>query len=118
MKRLVLSAIALAFVASPAVAQQIGGRYTVEGTNLDGSPYNGEAQINLTSTTTCEIGWVTGGSTALGICMKNQNAFAAAYVLGDQTGLVIYEIMPNGTLEGIWTVSGQDGTGTERLIPQ
>jgi hypothetical protein len=118
MKRLVLSAFALAFAVTPVLAQQIGGRYTVEGTNLDGSSYGGEAQINLTSDTTCEIGWITGDTTSIGICMKNQNAFAAAYVLGNATGLVIYEILPNGTLEGIWTISGQNGSGTERLTPQ
>ena len=118
MKRLVLSAFALALAVTPVFAQQIGGRYTVQGTNLDGSSYSGEAQITLTSNTTCEIAWVTGGSTSVGICMKNQNAFAAGYVLGDSTGLVIYEILGDGTLDGIWTVSGQNGTGTERLIPQ
>ena len=118
MKRLVLSALAFAFAVTPLLAQQIGGMYTVEGTNLDGSGYGGEAEIRLTSNTTCEIAWVTGGTTSVGICMKNQNAFAAGYVLGNSTGLVIYEIMPNGTLEGIWTISGQSGSGTERLIPQ
>ena len=117
MKRLVLSTIALALLCLPAFAQDIGGRYRVAGTNLDGSSYTGLAQITLTSSTTCQIDWKTGDTTSTGICMRNDNAFAAAYVLGDSTGLVVYEIKPNGVLDGIWTIAGQDGSGTETLTP-
>ena len=113
--------LALAFVAistTCAAAQEFGGLYAVAGTNLDGSPYGGEAVITLTSETTCEIEWMTGDTSSTGICMRNQNAFSAGYVLGDAVGLVIYEVMADGTLNGIWTIAGQPGTGTEILTPQ
>lgn len=101
-----------------ASAQSIGGSYVVEGTNFNGSPYGGSAQITLTSETTCVIEWVTGGTTSQGICMRNGGSFAAAYVLGNATGLVVYEVMDDGSLEGLWTIAGKDGNGTEVLTPQ
>lgn len=107
---------ALAF-ASSASAQAIGGKYDVKGTNFDGSAYRGTATITLASDTTCSIEWKTGGTASQGICMRYANAFAASYVLNDAVGLLVYEVMPNGSMEGIWTVTGQDGSGTETLTP-
>ena len=94
----------------------IGGHYTVAGTNADGSAYNGTADITVTSKNTCRITWDT-GSTADGICMRNGIAFAAAYALGKDIGLIIYEIKPDGVLDGIWTLADKEGVGTEVLTP-
>jgi hypothetical protein len=118
MKRLLLAAGMMSALAVPVAAQDIGGDYDVLGTNLDGSSYQGTAQIVVTSETTCEIYWTTGGTTSSGICMRNGNAFSAGYVLGDAIGLVIYEILDDGSMEGLWTVAGKDGSGTEKLTPQ
>jgi hypothetical protein len=107
----------LAVCALPAAAQEIGGKYTVQGSNLNGSTYSGEAVITLTSETTCQIVWKTGATEANGICMRNDNSFAAGYVLEDAVGLVIYKVLPDGTLNGLWTVAGEGGSGTEVLIP-
>ena len=95
-----------------------GGKYDVRGTNLDGSKYKGTAEITVTSTTTCRIVWHLGGDTSDGICMRNGIALAAAYQLKDKIGLVIYEIRDDDTLDGIWTIADEDGSGTELLIPQ
>jgi hypothetical protein len=117
MKRLLLAAVVVCASALPGTAQQIGGTYEVDGTNFDGSKYGGTAEIRLTSDTTCEIYWTTGTTTSQGICMRNGIAFAAGYVLGDSTGLVVYEIKDDGTLEGLWTIAGVDGNGVEILTP-
>ena len=117
MKKLAFAA-ALIALAAPAWAQDIGGTYSVLGTNHDGSTYSGDATITLTSDTTCEIVWETGGSTSNGICSRNNDAFAAAYVLGESMGLVIYKVQPDGTMQGLWTLQGQSGTGTEVLTPK
>lgn len=109
--------LAFAGLAGLAHAQDIGGSYTVEGTNHNGSTYEGTAEITLTSDTTCEIHWVTGSTESHGICSRNNNAFAAAYVLGDSIGLVIYKVNADGSMEGLWTIQGEGGTGTERLTP-
>lgn len=116
MKRILIG-LAFAGLALPALAQDIGGNYLVTGTNLDGSPYGGEAQITLTSDYTCEIVWQTGGSSSSGICMRDGNAFTAAYALNGQIGLVIYMVQPDGTLDGTWTVAGLNAVGTEVLTP-
>jgi hypothetical protein len=104
--------------ATPAAAQPIGGNYNVSGTNFDGSSYSGTATITLTSEVTCQIEWETGGSTSQGICMRSGPVFSAAYQLGDQIGMIIYEVLGNGTLDGRWTISGSDGVGTETLSPR
>src|SRR3569623_746469 len=111
MKRLVLAGLCLALAAAPALAAEVGGHYIVEGTNFDGSQYTGTADITVTSNSTCNIEWTTGGNSSSGYCMLISNAFAAAYVLGQSVGLVVYEVKSNGQLDGIWTIAGQDGAG-------
>jgi hypothetical protein len=118
MFRIFGSALIAATLALPAMAQtNIGGRYRVEGTNLNGTSYSGEAQITLTSETTCEIEWVTGSTTSVGICMRNDDSFSAAYRMGDVIGLVIYKVMADGSMQGLWTIAGNNGAGTEVLTP-
>ena len=39
-------------------------------------------------------------------------------VLGDAIGLIVYQVQSDGSLEGAWTISGKDGSGTEILTPQ
>jgi hypothetical protein len=107
----------LAGFASTASAQDIGGSYAVLGTNLDGSAYEGTAQITWTSDVTCAIDWTTGATTSTGICMRDGNAFVAGYVLQDKIGLVIYLVGADGTLTGSWTVDGLNAVGTEVLSP-
>lgn len=118
MKNLLVTALICAVSVMPAAAQSIGGSYSVAGTNFDGSPYSGTAEITLTSETTCVIEWTTGSTTSQGICMRNDSAFAAGYVLGDEIGLVVYKVMPDGSLHGLWTLAGQEGNGTEVLTPR
>jgi hypothetical protein len=118
MKRLAIAVLALTASALGAQAQNIGGVYAVDGTNLDGSPYKGTAEVRLTSETTCEIYWTTGGSTSSGICMRNGPAFSAGYAMGDKVGLVIYQVFEDGHMEGLWTIAGSEGLGTEVLTPQ
>jgi hypothetical protein len=118
MKRLILAAAILAASTAVGHAQDFGGVYNVQGTNLDGSPYGGTAEIRVISDTTCEIYWTTGPTTSAGICMRYGPAFAAGYRMNDVIGLVIYQIMDDGTLNGTWTISGQNGSGTEVLTKQ
>jgi hypothetical protein len=121
MKRLAATAATAALVLlasmAPALAQNLGGKYSVFGTNFDGSHYKGTATITIKSSTTCEIEWQTGSTTSQGICMRNDDAFSAAYQLGKDVGLVIYKMHSDGVLDGLWTIAGQDGNGTEVLTP-
>src|ERR1044072_8154438 len=118
MRKFIFALAMLGFAAAPAAAQAIGGNYTVAGTNFDGSAYGGEATITLTSETTCTIHWETGGSCSEGICMRNDNAFSAGYVMGKEIGLVVYKVEKDGSLHGLWTIAGKDGSGTAVLTPK
>jgi hypothetical protein len=111
------AAAVAACLATAASAQNVGGRYQVIGKNFNGSSYSGTAEITVTSNNTCRIVWVTGSTTSRGICMRNANAFSAGYVLNGKVGLVIYEMKPDGSLDGLWTIADQDGVGAERLVP-
>jgi len=117
-KKSILAAALLAASTTFAFAADgdVGGTYKVAGTNLDGTKYSGTAKITITSGTTCNIEWKTGDTSSTGICMRNDDAFSAAYVMKDGTvGLIIYKMNNDRSMEGIWTVSGQDGSGTEVL---
>jgi hypothetical protein len=118
MRRLALAFAALVCLVFPAAAQQVGGEYTVEGKNFDGSPYHGTATITFQNDLSCTIEWVSGPNTSSGICMKNGNMFAAAYEQQGVFGILSYQILDSGVLDGAWTVAGQDGYGVERLTPQ
>jgi hypothetical protein len=104
-------------LASASVAQTIGGDYVVNGTNFDGSAYSGNATITRSSDSTCRIRWQTGGTTSNGFCMLANKSFAAAYRLGNDVGLVVYELQPDGSLEGYWTIADKSGSGAEKLTP-
>jgi hypothetical protein len=107
----------LVFLAAPAAAQDIGGRYLVAGEGFDGQPYRGEAFITSASDVTCEIEWVISGDTFKGICMRQGDVFAASYVIPNGVGMLIYKIAPDGAMAGTWTVQGSNGVGTETLSP-
>lgn len=115
---LALTALALPVIGKTAAAQTVVGRFQVQGTNLDGSPYRGTAQVTAVSDTTCTIVWQTGDTSSRGICMRQGDVFVAGYRMGEAIGLATYR-WRNGNefLDGTWTIAGQSGTGTERLIP-
>jgi hypothetical protein len=99
----------------PAAAQTVGGRYQVQGTNPNGSNYSGTAEV-VPRGDTCRITWHV-GSEWRGICMVSGGSFAASYRSGDTFGLLIYQIQPDGSLSGVWTLADGGGRGTETLIP-
>lgn len=109
---------AMAMAASTTVsAQSLGGTYRVAGTNLNGSTYSGTATISFVSNENCRIRWVTGSTTSHGSCMRKGTTFAAGYILEGVVGLVVYEISPDGSMDGIWTLADKRGRGTEKLTP-
>jgi hypothetical protein len=117
--RLASLAAVFCVAATPLFAQDISGDYAVTGTNLDGSGYTGNASIAMLSDSTCDVLWVTGAdSVSSGVCMVANGMVAVSYEMGDVMGLAVYTVAPDGTLSGEWTIDGQDGTGTETLIPQ
>ena len=106
-----------ASMARGAGAQDIGGRYALVGEDFNGGTYVGSVTITPTSKVTCEIRWLIAGEEAVGICMRQDSAFAASYVMNGVVGMVIYKVLKDGTLEGTWTVAGSNGVGKETLKP-
>jgi hypothetical protein len=39
-------------------------------------------------------------------------------MLENDPGLIIYKVDNSRALNGLWSIRGRDGTGTERLTPQ
>jgi hypothetical protein len=116
MRATAIGFLVLSLTGASAAAQMVGGQYRVHGINPDGSSYSGTATITPSSDSTCRITWQT-GSTSVGICMAAGRAFAASYALNGKVGLVVYEMQPDGTLKGVWTLADQPGAGTEILTP-
>jgi hypothetical protein len=110
--------IAAVCITNFAQAQEIAGKYAVEGKNLDGSSYTGTAEIKMTGPTKCTIDWEIADATINGVCIRMGNTLSAGYILEDAAGVVVYEIKSDGTLEGTWTVVEEDGLGTEKLTPK
>jgi hypothetical protein len=117
MRAPVIGLFALAVAGTSAAAQMVGGEYRVTGTNADGSAYRGTATITPSSDSTCRISWQTGATSSAGICMVAGRAFAASYRMGSKVGLVVYELQPDGSMKGVWTIADQPGAGTEVLTP-
>ena len=117
MRSLIIAVMAAAVWSTSASAQKVGGSYTVSGTNPNGSAYGGTVQITPVGST-CRIVWRTGSTSSSGVCMLADKAFAAYYRLGNDHGLVVYQLLPDGTLKGFWTIVDREGVGTETLTPR
>ncbi len=115
--RLVLLTLALgALLAQPAAAQR-SGAYTVEGQNLDGTPYGGTADLEQVGTASFAIIWRVAGRLIQGVGMVAGHNFAVVYGAAQQPGIGIYTLQPDGKLVGTWTLVGAAGTGSETLTP-
>ena len=117
MQAFTLATLLVVLLAGSAHAQTVGGAYTVGGTNPNGPSYSGTAEIT-TSGSTCRIVWQTGPTTSHGVCMVSNKSVAAFYKLGTDFGRVVYELKPDGTLSGYWSIVDKDGVGGEVLTPK
>lgn len=93
------------------------GSYEVEGTNADGSSYQGTAEITG-SGPDFRIEWITGTSTSSGRGTLEGDRFEVSFsgsLTG--TGTAVYRVEDDGRLVGTWTVEGSTAEGTETLTP-
>jgi hypothetical protein len=115
MKRMLAILAALWCSASASFAQEVTTDYTVTGTGLDQSSYQGTAKITR-GNGKCSMAWLT-PSAFEGYCFEFEGALMGAYSSGSQRGLVFYKIESDGSLKGVWNVDGTAGSGTEILTP-
>jgi len=116
MRRLIL-ALGFMLLAAPAMAQQ-EGFYDVTGTNLDGSSYDGVAQIRSLGLNSFTILWRIGDQIVEGVGMASGHNVAVTYGLAQRPGMGIYALKPDGSMEGEWTIIGAPAIGRERLVPR
>jgi|GEM_PF-575532 len=114
MRRLVLC-LGFLLLAPPALAQR-EGLYDVTGTNLDGSAYDGVAQIRLVGMNSFNITWRIGNQIVEGVGMASGRSIAVAYGLAQRPGIGLYQLNPDGSIEGEWTIIGAPALGRERLV--
>jgi len=92
---------------SPALA--VGGKYSVEGRNADGSPYRGLALVLDRGDGNYEFLWRIDAIHA-GIGKLEGNTMT---VFVGEEHPAIYQVEPDGTLRGTWA----NGQATERMTP-
>jgi hypothetical protein len=95
----------------------IAGSYTVEGTNADGSSYSGTANITKTNSGYA-IKWVIAAETMSGTGTFDGQTYHVVWEASWGTGEAVYNLAPNGALNGTWTTDGVPGQGTEALTPE
>jgi len=97
-------------------AQDISGRYRVEGVSPAGSAYTVTADIEMSADNTCGITYSDGDA---GIYMVNGTTVTGAYVVHGKPRIIIYEIRGDGSLEGnfVEEFRGKRFIGKEKLTP-
>jgi hypothetical protein len=116
MRRLLLS-LALLPLLGGAAAAQSPGPYTVQGRNPDGSGYTGTLDLAAGPNGTALVTWRVAGTTVRGIGLLVGQTLSVAYPAGNgAVGLAVYEVRPDGQLEGPWTADGS--VGRELLTPR
>lgn len=114
---LIAGGLAAPALAPRAQAQQ-AGLYDVTGTNLDGTPYTGVAQIRTAGLTSFAIRWVIGSAAIDGFGFASGRTISVAYGLANRPGIGIYTLNPDGSMDGEWTIIGATQNGRERLVPR
>lgn len=109
--------VAAMLLLAPAALAQERAAYSVRGTNPDGTAYGGQLDGVRRADGTWVLTWRVGGSVVEGIGLVQGDVLAAAYPAGGgAAGLATYRILPDGRLEGSWTVG--EGVGRETLTPR
>ena len=97
--------------------RDIGGKYSVEGSNPAGSIYKGTLNV-VKRGGVYQFHWNAGGQYD-GVGVANGNVVAVAFAVGADgkgCGVIDYVIQSDGTLDGKWGAWGVDDVGSERAI--
>ena len=93
----------------------IAGEYTVVGTNENGSPYKGALDV-IKHGDVYQFRW-NAGKQYDGIGVPNGDVVAVAFTGGANgkgCGVVSYQILADGALDGVWGYWGTNESGTEK----
>jgi hypothetical protein len=93
----------------------IAGDYSIVGSNEDGSPYRGGLAI-IKHGDVYQFRW-TAGKQYDGIGVPNGNVVAVAFTGGSNgkgCGVVSYQLLADGSLDGVWGYWGVNEMGSEK----
>jgi len=116
--RLAVAALLLCAAAPGAALAQRQGAYDVAGTAPDGARYEGAMVMRQVGLSSWQVLWQIGDSRIEGYAMSSGNTFAIGYTIGPRPGIGIYNVLPDGSLTGQWTLIGSSAIGTETLTPR
>ena len=90
----------------------IEGNYAATGTNPGGTPY----QVNISVQATGRVYKFAWSNNAEGFGIRRADNIAVGFG-GEHCGFVAYQLMPDGSLDGVWGGASQQ-TGTEKARKQ
>jgi hypothetical protein len=93
----------------------LAGSYVCEGTNSDGSVYQGIVTIVRRADAYYVLWELHPGITAFGVGLREGDTLGVSYY-GPNTGVIVYRI-DGDRLVGRWTVAGADRLASETLTP-
>lgn len=108
----------VAATGTSASTPDIAGNYAVTGTNEDGSPYKGDLEI-IKRGDVYQFRW-NAGKQYDGVGVENGKIVAVAFTEGSDgkgCGVVSYQLIADGVLDGRWGYWGTNESGTERATP-
>lgn len=115
--RLFAALLALGLATSlPAFAQIREGAYDVEGTNPDGTNYDGQFLLRAGPGNAWVATWRVANETIMGLGLIQAGVLGVSFVVNGRPGVAIFEVEADGKLRGSWTTGG--GMGTEILAPK
>lgn len=117
-KRTLFTVFLLLTLASSAWGIDLTGEYTIEGTSPGrDATYQGQTKV-IKQGDVYAVAWRIGEEHYIGTGLLVDDSFAVVYEgQGTPAGLVLYKILPNGELTGIYTNIGQTAVGTETWKP-
>lgn|SRR5688500_3520439 len=101
--------------AQPPPAADLAGSYLCEGTNSDGSVYQGVVTIVRRADAYYVLWELQPGITAFGVGLREGDTLGVSYY-GPNTGVIVYRI-DGDRLIGRWTVPGAERLAAETLTP-
>jgi hypothetical protein len=111
--RLPAMILSVGLLALPAAAQIREGAYDIEGTNPDGSVYQGQFLLQPGPGGSWLANWQVANERIMGLGLIHGGVLAVSFVVNGRPGVSVFEVEPDGRLRGSWTTGG--GVGTEML---
>lgn len=95
----------------------VAGTYRISGVGLDRRGYEGTLTISREGAV-YHLTWQVGTTTYIGVGILQSDILSVGWDADGNCGVVSYHVLPDGTLEGLWSVCSQNRVGTERAIRQ